>query len=107
MEVDLELYREEVMISEKPLIRLSVIEVAPEESIGTIVMVHGYGGYAMQWNNQLKEFADRYRVIAYDLRGHHHSDAPYSHYDMAEYQSDLDILLEKLAVKTPFILMGH
>lgn len=107
MEVDLELYREEVVISENPLIRLSVIEVAPEEPIGTIVMIHGFGGQAMQWTNQLKAFADRYRVIAPDLRGHRHSDAPYSRYDMAEYQSDLDILLERLNVKLPIILMGH
>jgi long-chain acyl-CoA synthetase len=107
MEVDLELYREEVVISENPLIRLSAIEVSPEEPVGTIVMVHGYGGYAMQWQYQLKAFADRYRVIAYDLRGHHHSDAPYSKYDMAEYQRDLDLLLEKLNVEMPFILMGH
>src|SRR5258706_10477918 len=107
MEVDLELYREEVTISENPLIRLSVIEVAPEEPIGTMLMIHGFGGYAMQWRNQLKAFADRYRVIAPDLRGHHHSDAPYSRYDMSEFQADLDMLLEKLNVQTPIILMGH
>lgn len=107
MEVDLELYREELIISENPLIRLSVIEVAPEAPIGTILMLHGYGGYAMQWKNQLKAFADRYRVIAYDLRGHHHSDAPHSSYNMAEFQSDLDAVLEKLNVQPPFILMGH
>jgi long-chain acyl-CoA synthetase len=107
MEVDLELYREEVVVSENPLIRLSAIEVSPEEPIGTIVMIHGYGGYAMQWQYQLKAFADRYRVIAFDLRGHSHSDAPYSRYDMAEFQHDLDTLLERLDVQLPFVLMGH
>ncbi len=107
MEVDLELYREEVVICENPLIRLSAIEVSPEEPVGTIVMLHGYGGYGMQWQYQLKAFADRYRVIAYDLRGHHHSDAPYTRYDMAEFQSDLDTLLDRLNVSLPFILMGH
>jgi long-chain acyl-CoA synthetase len=107
MEIDLDLYREEITVSDDPLVRLSVIDVSPDEYAGTIVMVHGYGGYGMQWKNQLKAFADRYRVIAYDLRGHHHSDAPYSRYDMAEFQRDLDTLLEKLEVQTPFILMGH
>jgi len=107
MEVDLELYREEITISDDPLVRLSVIEVAPEQPAGTLVMIHGYGGDAMQWQYQLKAFADRYRVIAYDLRGHNQSDAPYSRYDMAELQSDLDALVAKLAVKLPFILMGH
>ena len=52
MDVDLELYREEVVISENPLVRLSAIEVSPEEPIGTIVMIHGFGGYAMQWQYQ-------------------------------------------------------
>lgn len=107
MEVDLELYREELVVCENPLIRLSVIEVSPEEPVGTIVMLHGYGGYAMQWQYQLRAFADRYRVIAYDLRGHHHSDAPYTRYDMAEFQSDLDTVLDRLNVSLPFILMGH
>ncbi len=107
MEVDLELYREEVVISENPLVRLSAIEVAPEQPAGTIVMVHGFGGYAMQWKNQLRAFADRYRVIACDLRGHHHSDAPNSKYDMPEFQRDLDLLVEKLNVELPFILIGH
>src|SRR5215813_11573394 len=107
MEVDLELYREEIVSSENPLIRLSVIEVSPEEPVGTIVMLHGYGGYAMQWRNQLQAFADRYRVIAPDLRGHHHSDAPHSRYTMADFQGDLDLMLEKLNVQTPIILIGH
>ena len=107
MEVDLELYREELLISEEPPIRLSYIEVAPENPAGTMVFVHGYGGYAMQWKNQLKAFSDNYRVIAYDVRGHGRSDAPFTSYTMEETQADLDTLLEKLNVKLPFILVGH
>lgn len=107
MEVDLELYREELLVSETPPVRLSYIEVAPENPAGTMVFVHGYGGYAMQWKNQLKAFSDNYRVIAYDLRGHGRSDAPFSRYSMDEAQADLDTLLEKLQVKLPFILVGH
>lgn len=61
----------------------------------------------MQWTNQLKAFSDSYRVIAYDVRGHGNSDAPYSNYDMPEAQHDLDTLLEKLHVERPFILAGH
>src|SRR5262245_873289 len=107
MEVDLELYREELLISENPPVRLSYIEVAPENPAGTMVFVHGYGGYASQWKNQLKAFSDNYRVIAYDMRGHGRSDAPFSAYTMAEAQSDLDTLLDKLNVRLPFILVGH
>jgi long-chain acyl-CoA synthetase len=107
MEVDLELYREELLVTDNPPVRLSYIEVAPEHPVGTMVFVHGYGGYAMQWTNQLKAFSDSYRVIAYDVRGHGASDAPYSNYDMPEAQHDLDTLLEKLRVEAPFILVGH
>ncbi|MEO8607354.1 MAG: alpha/beta fold hydrolase [Chloroflexota bacterium] len=107
MEVDLELYREELLISDDPPIRLSYIEVAPENPAGTMVFVHGYGGYAMQWKNQLKAFSDNYRVIAYDVRGHGRSDAPFSSYTMDDTQADLDTLLQKLNVQLPFILVGH
>jgi long-chain acyl-CoA synthetase len=107
VEVDLELYREEVLIQDDPPVRLSYIEVTPEAPIGTMVFVHGYGGYAKQWQYQLKAFSDHFRVIAYDLRGHGRSDAPYSRYTMAEMQSDLDTLLAKLEVKLPIILLGH
>lgn len=107
MEVDLELYREDVLVEDEPPVRLSYIEVAPEAPIGTMVFVHGYGGYAKQWQYQLKAFSDHFRVIAYDLRGHGRSDAPYSRYTMAEMQADLDTLLAKLEVRQPFILLGH
>lgn len=107
VQVDLELYREELLVSEKPPIRLSYIEVAPEQPAGTMIFVHGYGGYAMQWKYQLQAFSDNYRVIALDLRGHGRSDAPYTQYTMSELQSDLDALIDKLNVQLPFILVGH
>ncbi|MCB9453947.1 MAG: alpha/beta fold hydrolase [Anaerolineaceae bacterium] len=107
MEVDLELYREEILVREDPPVRLSYIEVTPEHPVGTMVFVHGYGGYAMQWKYQLKAFSANYRVIAYDVRGHGASDAPYSAYTMAEAQEDLDTLIEKLHVEKPFVLVGH
>lgn len=107
MDVDLELYREELLVSEEPPVRLSYIEVTPENPVGTLIFIHGFGGYAMQWKNQLKAFSDNYRVIAYDLRGHDRSDAPYSRYDMDEMQADLDALISGLNVKLPFVLVGH
>ncbi len=107
MEVDFELYREELTVPGDPPFRISYIDVVPESYIGTMVFVHGYGGYAMQWKYQLREFSDQYRVIAYDVRGHGRSDAPYTQYTMDELQADLDLLLADLRVETPFILVGH
>jgi len=107
IETHLELYREEVLISETPPLRLSYIDIMPENPIGTMVFVHGFGGHALHWERQLKTFGENYRVVAYDLRGHGRSEAPLSRYDMPEVQADLEALLEKLHVKWPFVLVGH
>lgn len=107
MEIDLALYREEFTVPGDPPFKLSYIDIRPENPIGTIIFVHGYGGYALQWKNQLREFSDEYRTIALDLRGHGRSDAPYTRYTMDELLADLDLLVEKLSVERPFILVGH
>ncbi|GAB4545306.1 MAG: hypothetical protein OHK0023_03370 [Anaerolineae bacterium] len=107
MQADLELYREEFLIADEPPVRLSYIEIIPEAPRGTLIFVHGYGGYAMQWKHQLRAFADDYRVIAYDVRGHGRSNAPYTHYDMDEHMADLRALIEYLRVQLPMILVGH
>jgi pimeloyl-ACP methyl ester carboxylesterase len=70
MELDLELYRREVCVSVDPLVRLSVIDIAPDHAQRTLVFVHGFAGEAMQWRYQLGHFAIANRVIAVDLRGH-------------------------------------
>ncbi len=107
MEVDLELYREEVIVSEDPLIRLSVIDIGPEQPQGVIVLVHGYGGHALQWAYQLRAFSHRFRVLAPDLRGHNHSDAPSSRYTIDELVGDLWMMLKQLDVTQPVVLVGH
>lgn len=114
MEIDLELYREDVVISERPHLRLSAIDVEPEAlrdsaplSPPTIVFLHGYGGQATQWRYQVRAFADTHRCIALDLRGHGHADKPASTYSMAELVHDLEGALEALHVPQRFILAGH
>ncbi len=67
--LDLELYRKEVTVSDNPLVRLSVIDAGRSPAERTLLFVHGFGGYAMQWEQQLIEFADKHRVVAIDLRG--------------------------------------
>ncbi|HZY43779.1 MAG TPA: alpha/beta hydrolase, partial [Anaerolineae bacterium] len=106
MQIDLELYREDIEIHEPP-IRLSAIDVNPEAAQRTIVFVHGFGGRAVQWEKQLRFFSDENRVIAIDLRGHGYSSAPDSSYSMDEVQADLDAALAKLNVPDKFVLVGH
>lgn len=49
-----------------------------------VLLSHGYGASARMWEGQMEALADRYRVIAWDMRGHDRSDSPdnpvlYSH----------------------------
>ena len=84
MEIDLELYRQDVRVGPENSVRLSVIDVQPERPARTLVFIHGFGGWATQWRKQLRFFSDTNRCIAPDLRGHGLSDKPDSSYSMDE-----------------------
>ena len=107
MEIDIELYRREVRLSTQPLVRLSVIDIAPSQPQRTLVFVHGFGGNNRQWRYQLQHFCATARVIAPDLRGHGLSDKPPGTYSMASIVADLHAVVEQLGVAEPFTLVGH
>ena len=107
MELDLELYRRDVAVSDEPRVRLSAIDIEPGEAEQTIVFLHGFGGRATQWKNQLKFFCEDNRVVALDLRGHGASGKPASEYTMEELLADLERALEALAIPEKFVLAAH
>ena len=107
MDIDLDLYRREVRVSSNPLVRLSAIDVSPEQPRRTFVFLHGFGGQAEQWHYQLQKFLLENRVVALDLRGHGLSDKPSRGYDMEQIQTDLSVALEVLKVSDKFVLVGH
>ena len=107
MDIDLDLYRHEVRVSASPLVRLSAIDISPEQPQRTFVFVHGFGGQAEQWHYQLQKFSIENRVIALDLRGHGLSDKPSRGYEMPQLVSDLETALTLLKVKGKFVLVGH
>src|SRR5690349_12643320 len=107
MDVDIELYRREVRISDQPLVRLSAIDMAPDRPKRTIVFIHGFAGNARQWRYQLQRFSDDSRVIALDLRGHGLSDKPHSDYRMPAIIDDIERALAVLGVPERFVLVGH
>jgi pimeloyl-ACP methyl ester carboxylesterase len=41
-----------------------------------VVLAHGFGGSARNWRPQIRSLRGRYRVVAYDARGHARSEAP-------------------------------
>jgi long-chain acyl-CoA synthetase len=107
MEIDLELYRQDVWVGPEGNIRLSAIDVQPERSARTLVFLHGFGGWATQWRKQLQFFSDSNRCIAPDLRGHGFSDKLDSSYSMDELMADLDAVLAALHTPDRFVLLGH
>lgn len=71
---ELERWRREVVVAERPRVCLSVIDIYPHAPKATIVLLHALGGQAADWVEEIEHFAGRYRVIAPDLRGHGASD---------------------------------
>lgn len=105
--LDLDLYRTEVAVSIAPRVRLSVVDAGPRAAEHTLLFIHGFGGHALQWAKQLTAFAEKYRVVAPDLRGHGLSDHPPSAYTMPELIGDLERLMEQLNLPKQFIVVGH
>jgi pimeloyl-ACP methyl ester carboxylesterase len=90
-------------------VRLSVIDVGPTKmpARGTIICIHGAGGNAEQWKNQIAYFSQHYRVLAPDLRGHDQSEQPRSSYTLEEFLWDFSQMLEQLAIAEPFFMLAH
>jgi long-chain acyl-CoA synthetase len=107
MEIDLELYRLDVRLGQKPPLRLSVIDIFPDHPQRTLVFLHGFGGQARQWQYQLRHFSSANRVIAPDLRGHGRSDRPRNGYHMPQILADFEGVLDALGVNEKIILAGH
>ena len=107
MEIDLELYRRDVLVSTAPRVRLSVIDAGPADAEETLVFLHGFGGRALQWAYQLRHFASEKRCIALDLRGHGMSDAPVSAYTLDQMLDDIERMLEALRVRGAVVLLAH
>jgi long-chain acyl-CoA synthetase len=107
IQLDFNLYRVDVPIRGISGANLSVINMQPEAVDQTIVFIHGYAGCAETWEFQINHFANNYRIIAPDLRGHGQSDAPYTRYTMDELIADIDTIADELKLPEKFILVGH
>ena len=56
-----------------------------------VVFVHGSGGNALSWWQQIPPFAARHRVVAFDHRGFGRSTCPPEALDPRHFASDLEI----------------
>lgn len=105
--LDLDLYRTEVPVSIEPRVRLSVIDAGPRDAEHTLLFIHGFGGKVAQWEKQLATFAEKYRVVATDVRGHGLSDHPDSLYSVQELVNDLERIVEHLNLLKKIVVIGH
>ena len=61
-----------------------------------LVFVHGLGSSGQDWAKQVDAFANRYRVITFDVRGHGQSDKPEGPYSIPLFAADTAALLRAL-----------
>jgi pimeloyl-ACP methyl ester carboxylesterase len=85
------------------------VEVLGADSGPTVVFVHGWTCSLRFWQYQLLELGDRYRLVAFDLRGHGHSEgAAGGDYSMDALAADLDAVLNACVLDGDVaLLVGH
>lgn len=67
------------------------------------VMIHAGVADSRQWNSEFAHFADRFRVVRYDLRGYGKSEPVEGEFS---HMADLVGLLVQLELRGPIVLMG-
>jgi pimeloyl-ACP methyl ester carboxylesterase len=71
-----------------------------------IVLLHGFPLDRTMWERQISEFAEDFRVITLDLRGHGASPAPDGTYTMDQMADDVLETLDSLGLTEPFVVGG-
>lgn len=80
----------------------------PDPARPTILAVHGYPDNHHVWDQMVDQLADRYNVVAYDVRGAGQSACPAdrSGYRLPQLVSDIGAVIDSLAVDKVH-LVGH
>ncbi|MEU4318625.1 alpha/beta hydrolase [Nocardia fluminea] len=72
-----------------------------------LVLLHGWAGNLRCWGAAADELAERYRVIAVDLRGHGYSDDPGTGYDDPKaWAGDVAAVLAAEGIDAGAVLLG-
>ncbi len=72
----------------------------------TLVLLHYFGGSALEWQAVIAKLSDHHRCLAIDLRGHGDSDAPETGYSVDDMADDVAAVLRETSVGD-FALVGH
>ncbi|MFJ6620650.1 alpha/beta fold hydrolase [Kitasatospora sp. NPDC091335] len=100
---------EELSIRSADGIRLHA-EVHGQPGAPTVVLAHGWTCSTAFWAPVIRELSDRYRVVAYDQRGHGHSEIPPSRarYSTRALAEDLSAVLARtVPAGERAVLAGH
>ncbi len=74
-------------------------EVHGEEGAPWLTLSHSLACSVRMWDPQIEAFRDRYRILAYDARGHGESMAPAGPYTLEMMAEDLHALLKHLNIE--------
>jgi 3-oxoadipate enol-lactonase len=74
-------------------------EINGAEGAPWLVFSHSLACSVRMWDGEVAKFKDRYRVLAYDTRGHGRSAAPKGAYTLEMLADDLHGLLKKLDIR--------
>jgi pimeloyl-ACP methyl ester carboxylesterase len=75
------------------------VALAGPDDAPPVLLVHGWPQSWWAWRHVIPTLAERYRVIAVDLRGHGWSEAPVAGYDKEQLASDMLAVLDALAIE--------
>jgi len=76
-------------------------ELHGKEGAPWLVLSHSLACSVRMWDEQIAAFRDRYRILAYDTRGHGQTDAPPGAYTLEQLADDLKELLDQAGVSRP------
>jgi 2-(acetamidomethylene)succinate hydrolase len=63
-----------------------------------LVLLHGSGSYALQWESVVNHLSEQFHVFAVDQRGHGDSGRPDGEYSAEEYAEDIHELVDTLGL---------
>ncbi|MDW8059143.1 MAG: alpha/beta fold hydrolase [Thermomicrobium sp.] len=84
---------------------LWVAEAGPSEA-PPVLLLHGLYDRWETWEPIVPALAERFRVIAFDLRGHGRSSQPAGGYALRDYADDAARLLARLRLAQPVVAIG-
>jgi pimeloyl-ACP methyl ester carboxylesterase len=82
------------------------VALAGPEDAPALMLVHGWPQNWWTWRSVIPVLAERFRVIAPDLRGHGWTEAPKAGYEKEQLASDLLGVLDALGIRRA-IWVGH